>query len=294
MDAKYIVFDGMDGSGKGTQIELLKEKFGSSVVFTREPGGTAFAEEIRKILLDNSLSSKSTAINHFLLFWAAREELQENLVVPALQEGRHVFSDRGDSSTFAFQLYGERHEELIEAFMFMRKLVFGAYKRRQPDLYVVFDLPAEVARERAIRDMGRSANHFDIRELGYYQRVRNGFMVFAKYAPVEFVDANQAPEEVHRHVWRILSKGMKITGKNPPRAEGDYFLVVTFKDNREPQKGWTRFRPTPEEPDLISFVTQRFLMFDKTAVVDHVEVKEHRNYRRGEKRSDVFFSSSKK
>ena len=95
-EAKYVVFDGMDGSGKGTQIKHLEEKLSGRVIFTREPGGTPFAEEIRKLLLSNSLAGKSTALNNFFLFWAAREELQENFVLPALQSGKHVFSDRGD------------------------------------------------------------------------------------------------------------------------------------------------------------------------------------------------------
>lgn len=210
-NAKYVVFDGMDGSGKGTQIKLLEEKLSSSVVFTREPGGTPFAEEIRKLVRDNPLAGKSTALNNFLLFWAEREELQENLVVPTLQSGKHVFSDRGDSSTFAFQLFGEEHEELFGVFMLMRKLVFDESKgRRQPDLYIVFDLPAEVARERALQDASRTKTHFDIRNIEYYERVRNGFRQFAKYAPVEFVDATKSPEEVHRSVMMILAAKMII------------------------------------------------------------------------------------
>lgn len=210
METKYIVFDGMDGSGKGTQIELLKAKFGSSIVFTREPGGTPFAEEIRKILVDNPLAGRSTALNNFLLFWAAREELQQNFIVPALQTGKHVFSDRCDSSTFAFQLYGEEHKELIDAFMFMRKLVFENIGRRSPNLYIIFDLPAETARERVMLDMNRSTNHFDIRDLEYYERVRDGFQKFSAYAPVEFVNATETPEAIHQSILAILAANMNI------------------------------------------------------------------------------------
>lgn len=206
-NAKYIVFDGMDGSGKGTQIELLKTKHTvSSVVFTREPGGTPFAEEIRKVVRDHPFAETSTPLNHFLLFWAAREELQHNLVTPALQSGKHVFSDRGDSSTYAFQLHGEEHEELFGIFMLMRNLVFaGDNERRPPDLYIVFDLPAEVARERALQDAQRMKTHYDIRNIDYYTRVRAGFKKFAKYGKVRFVDALQTPEEVHQSVMAILS-----------------------------------------------------------------------------------------
>ena len=97
MKAKYVVFDGMDGSGKGIQIEFLKKALGDSVLFTREPGGPPLAEEIRKIVRDSPLAGQSTALFHFLGFWMAREETLHKLVMPALQSGKHVFSDRGES-----------------------------------------------------------------------------------------------------------------------------------------------------------------------------------------------------
>lgn len=205
-NAKYVVLDGMDGSGKGTQIELLKKKLGDSVVFTREPGGTPFAEEIRKLVRDNPLAGTSTPLNNFLLFWAAREELQHNLIVPALQSGKHVLSDRGDSSTFAYQLHGERNEELFSLFMRMRNRVFaGSDGRRSPDLYIIFDTPAEVARERALRDAKRTKTHYDVRDIDYYRRVRDGFKKFAEYGMVKFIDAIRTQEEVHCSVLRILT-----------------------------------------------------------------------------------------
>lgn len=209
--SKYVVFDGMDGSGKGTQIELLKKKFGNSVVFTREPGGTPFAEEIRKLVRDNPLAGKSTALNNFLLFWAAREELQENLVAPTLRSGKHVFSDRGDSSTYAFQLFGEEHPEFINMFMHLRQTVFAEdCSRRKPDLYIVFDLPAEVARERALQDARRTRTHFDVRDLKYYELVREGFRMFAICGPTVFLDATKTPEEIHRDAMLILAEKMNI------------------------------------------------------------------------------------
>lgn len=210
-DTKYVVFDGMDGSGKGTQIKFLQEKLKDfPVVFTREPGGPPLAEEIRKIVRDNPLAGESTAFFHFLGFWMAREETMHKLVMPALKSGKHVFSDRGDSSTFAFQIYGENHRELEPDFMPMRNRVFSAhYGRHWPDLYIIFDLPSHVARERALGDKSRTATHFDVRDLEYYRRVRRGFRAFTQYAPVEFIDATRSPEEVHRSVMLLLA-GKKI------------------------------------------------------------------------------------
>lgn len=209
--SKYIVFDGMDGSGKGTQMKLLEKKFGNSIIFTREPGGTPFAEEIRRVVRDNVLASESTALNNFLLFLASREELQHNLVAPTLKSGKHVFSDRGDSSTYAFQLYGEEHEELTHLFNLSRKYIF--LNRQSPDLYIVFDLPAEMSRRRALQDVARKTNHFDVRDLGFYERVREGFRKFSVRMPVKFVDATRTPEEIHQEVLELLAEeGIGLSG----------------------------------------------------------------------------------
>lgn len=205
MQAKYIVFDGMDGSGKGTQISLLQEKLGDSVVFTREPGGPPIAEIMRGALRDHPDAKNSTPFFHFLGFWAAREEAQEKLIVPALNSGRHVFSDRGDSSTYAFQLHGEQRHELLGQFIEMRNQVFYAKGRCRPDHYIVFDLSAEIARERALRDAARDQNHFDERDLEYYKRVRQGFKAFAIDHPVTFIDASRTVAEVHAAVLKALA-----------------------------------------------------------------------------------------
>lgn len=205
--AKYVIFDGMDGSGKGTQLAMLQKRF-PGIVFTREPGGTPFAEEIRRIVRDNPLSATSTPLNNFLLFWAAREELMHNLVVPALTLGNHVFSDRGDSSTYAFQLHGEEHLDLQGLFAQLRSVVFAG--RHAPDLYVVFDLPADMARERVMKDAERDKNHFDARDLAYYVRVRAGFRLFADYlgesGRVILVNAAQSADKIHEDVCRVLAE----------------------------------------------------------------------------------------
>ncbi len=205
MSGKYVVFDGMDGSGKGTQIKMLQERFGERVVFTYEPGGTPFADKIRALVRNDPLAKESTPLNNFLLFWAAREELVEKVVMPALTEGRHVFSDRGYSSTYAYQICGEECRDLRRPFLLLREEVFDKGPRYRPDLHVVYDLPAAVARERVMRDSTRERNHFDDRPLAYYERVREGFRKFAKEQEVvRFVDANQSPEAMHEETLEIL------------------------------------------------------------------------------------------
>lgn len=197
--SKYVVFDGMDGSGKGTQVKLLQDMFSDGVVFVREPGGTPFAEEIRKLVRDNPLAGDSTPLNNLLLFFAAREDLVHHVVVPSLAAGKHVFSDRGYSSTFAYQLEGEQQHDLYEPFALLREWMFERNGRRKPDLHIVYDLPADVARERVFADVTRKeTNHFDERPLEYYERVREGFRIFSRDREnVVFVDATQSPEAMH-------------------------------------------------------------------------------------------------
>lgn len=217
LESKYVVFDGMDGCGKGTQIDMLKGKFGArpDFVFTREPGGTPLAEELRKIIRDDRRATDSTAVFHFLSFWAARDESMHKLVMPALRAGKHVFSDRGDSSTFAFQICGEEHEELVDLFLQLRqKFVFSANcGRREPDLYIILDLPAEIARDRVMRANRGELNYFDARDLAYYERVRNGFRKFAAhpYYPVRFIDATRFPHAVHQDVMKVLATEVGIS-----------------------------------------------------------------------------------
>jgi dTMP kinase len=199
---KLIVIDGMDGSGKGTQIKLIEERLKNSpVLFTREPGGSPKAEEIRSSILKTG-GPKSNAVCDFFLFWAARGSHIEDVVTPARQKGKHVICDRFDSSTFAFQIYGEKHPWLRALFKKIRGSLPARYK---PDLYIVLDLPPRVAYERRRKNAEQEKSKFDIQPLAYHTRVRNGFKKFAEeFGHTRFVDANRTPQEIHKDVWGIL------------------------------------------------------------------------------------------
>jgi dTMP kinase len=194
----------MDGSGKGTQIKLLREKLkGKRVLFTREPGGSPKAEEIRQMILQKD-EPKSNAVCDFFLFWAARGSHVEDVVAPARKAGKHVVCDRYDSSTFAFQIYGEQQLWLKSLFKIVRE---GLPKEYKPNLYIMFDLPPKVAFERRRKDAEQEKSKFDIKPLAYHKRVRDGFKVFAKeFGSTEFVDANRTPEEIHEEVWGIIKR----------------------------------------------------------------------------------------
>ncbi|MFA6078034.1 MAG: dTMP kinase [Candidatus Paceibacterota bacterium] len=219
MNPIYCVFDGLDGSGKGLQLDLLRERLdrhgihnGERVVFTREPGGTPLAEVIREVIL-GPLAKESTPFNNMLLFLAAREELMRKLVFPAILAGKSVISDRGDSSTFAFQIYGEERFALEERFWRLREDIFrhSPLRSNGPDIYVFFDLPPLVAYQRMAGDSARTKTHFDLRPIEYHERVRDGFSDFARQCSTAvIVDANRKPEEVHEEVWSIVSEELGL------------------------------------------------------------------------------------
>lgn len=210
MKTPFIVLDGMDGSGKGTQVALLKERLlreGAHVHFTREPGGAEFSEDIRSIIKSaRGASADITTI--FLLFWAARNEWMKRDVIPALENEVPVFTDRCDSSTFAYQVCAEKHPELAEWCFEMRDRVFG---RAKPSHYIFLEVPPEVARNRAMSDKKRDSCYFDEKSLGYYERVTQGFKDFGlSVGSTSFVDGMRDPAVVHEDIWRIVAKELRI------------------------------------------------------------------------------------
>lgn len=207
---KFIVIDGMDGSGKGTQIDLLKEKFaGQNVLFTREPGGSSKAEEIRTMLL-NKDGPESNPVCDLFLFFAGRGSHVQDVLVPARAMGTHVICDRYDSSTYAFQLWGEESDDWLTGVFHAVRNSLPSYDYH-PDAYIILDLPAEVAYERRKKDAEKEKDRFDLKPLEYHQRVRAGFNSFAKeFDPVHFVNAERTPEEIHTDVWKLISKELGL------------------------------------------------------------------------------------
>lgn len=208
--AKLIILDGLDGSGKGAQIELLKKFLVDkkvSILFTREPGGSPYGEEIRKLIL-NSMGKSADPLTQFFLFWADRDDHMRKVVSPALLKGINVISDRFDSSTFAFQIFGGAQTKLLQPFSFFRKLVLGEV---EPSLYIVLDLPPDVALERIKKDKERLKTHFDLQPLSYHSRVRAGFKRFKSMGyRVVFVNADRPPEDIHKDIKKLVSDELGI------------------------------------------------------------------------------------
>ena len=198
---KFIAIDGLDGAGKTTELKFLQKEY-PHAVFTKEPGGTPRAEKIRKTLLTHEEGVRDV-MTDFFLFWAARAAHMEDVIVPALDKGKVVISDRFDSSTFALQLYGEERQDLEEVFWAARREVVGTY---EPDAYIVLDMSPEKALARRRADKSKALTRFDKREVAYHKRVREGFKKFKPGANVYFIDADRSPEEVHKDVARVMKR----------------------------------------------------------------------------------------
>lgn len=205
MKTPFIVIDGLDGCGKGTQLKLLEERAsreGHTFVFTREPGGAPLSEKLRE-LFKSDLGMQSSALTQAFMMWAARRNYLEKIVWPALEKGIPVFSDRGDSSTLAYQVYAKQAPELEEEFWHMRELVFA---ENAPTLYLFLDVPAEIARERSLADSTHDSN-FDTAPVDFHQRVRKGFVTFGENSAIHMItiDGVRDPQTIHEDMYRAVS-----------------------------------------------------------------------------------------
>ena len=202
----FVTFEGGEGAGKSTQLRLLGEKLGGKGVdftVTREPGGTPLAESIRHLLKDYDEDPPNPK-SELLLFLAARAQLVESVIRPALKSGRWVVSDRFSDSTFAYQAYGRGldFKQVGDANAF-------ACGGLEPDITFLLDLDPEaaVSRRRAREAAtGIGADRFETAERSFHERLRKGFLEIAAANPgrVKVIDASRTPEEVSGEIWNFL------------------------------------------------------------------------------------------
>ncbi|MDO8408235.1 MAG: dTMP kinase [bacterium] len=213
MEGHFVVIDGPDGAGKGTQIGMLKDtlshRYGrpaEDFVFTREPGGSPFAEKIRKLILSPEAKEASASVM-VQLFGAARFDHLEQTIIPALEAGKVVVSDRFEAATYAYQLFGQDGDR-AERNLFaaqrteIERLLGYADK---PWTTIILDIDAETGKERAKKRRGQSANHLDERPLIFYRAVRNGFRAYAETVPnTTIIDASRTPALVHQDIIAVF------------------------------------------------------------------------------------------
>ncbi|MCG8450381.1 MAG: dTMP kinase [Pirellulales bacterium] len=184
----FITLEGPDGSGKSSQMAPLLERLqkkGYEALGTREPGGTAIGDQVRKVLFDMKNKGMHPR-SEILLFQSSRAQLVEEVIRPALAAGQVVVSDRFADSTLAYQGYGHG-VDLDE----LRRIISYATGGLQPDLTVLFDLDAEEGLAR--RDTGGDWNRLDDYDLAFHQRVRDGYHALAAQEPARWamIDASQ-------------------------------------------------------------------------------------------------------
>jgi len=186
----FIALEGVDGSGKSTQVALLAEALGPDTVRIREPGGTDAAEAIRGTLADPEIALEPTA--ELLLFFAARADLAARVIRPALEAGRVVLSDRFVDSTEAYQ--GVARGLGVEVVAELNRIATGGLL---PDLTILVRVDPEVGLARA-----RSADRFEAEGIGFQRLVAQAYEAIARREPrrVAAVDGTGTPQEVHERV----------------------------------------------------------------------------------------------
>jgi dTMP kinase len=197
---KFIVFEGGEGSGKDTQIEILKNRLSADkTIYTREPGGTETAEKIRQLLLNEDVSMSPKT--ELALFCGARADHVEKIIKPSLEAGKIVISNRFDLSTFAYQIYGREQHEYAGFLTQMNDYVMVECK---PDAYIYVQLDVEEGLRRVSR-RSEDDNRLDKESLDFHRRVMEGYNKLAAERDNCFiVDGSQTIEEVAEDVWKVI------------------------------------------------------------------------------------------
>lgn len=197
----FISFEGIDGSGKSTQARLLAETLraeGREVVLTREPGGSDGAEAIRRLLVEGG-TDRWSAETEILLFSAARRDHLERTILPALQAGKTVITDRFADSTRVYQ--GVTRGDLSDTVETLHRLMIGT----EPDRTFVIDVDPAVGLTRGVA-RGGAEDRFESMGLGFQETLRNGFAALAATHParIRVIDGGGAPEDVAARVRAAL------------------------------------------------------------------------------------------
>ena len=201
--ALLIVFEGVEGSGKTTQTQILCDKLESvnqRAITTREPGGTTSGELIRNIILDQE---DLTPMSELYLFNAARSLLIEQLVIPQLREEIHVIMDRFIYSTMAYQSYGR--EIPLQTVMTINEI---ASHQVVPDVIVLLDIPPQKALSRRPDPRDR----FEREALDFHTKIRDGYLAMAQENPQDWIviDADLKPDQIAEIVWGKIQPLLNI------------------------------------------------------------------------------------
>jgi dTMP kinase len=215
---KFITFEGLDGTGKSTQMRKLAaalRQAGHKVIETREPGGTATGEKIRRVALDSGTAGLSPLAEMALMFASRAQHIAE-VIEPGIAAGSIVLCDRFTDSTEAYQGSGRRLGS--EAVRDLHRVLCGGL---QPDLTLLLDSNphasvsrARLRNQRAFKNGGRGhdENRFESETRSFFSRVRDGYTAIAKREPdrVVTIDARGTPGQTHQKIAEVVRKKLKI------------------------------------------------------------------------------------
>ena len=207
MTGLFITFEGGEGSGKTTQIRLLKEameQMGKEVLLTREPGGSEGAEKIRPLLVSGN--ADWDALTEVLLFSAARRDHLVNKIWPALKEGKIVLCDRFADSTLAYQGYGRKDDKKLQQKLIdLYQMIAGDFR---PDLTFILDVDPEIGLKRSCNRLGNNERRFEDMDIQFHKNLRQAFLKIAQQdnQRCHVIQTNRSVEEIHQDIMEIIKK----------------------------------------------------------------------------------------
>lgn len=215
VSGRFITFEGGEGCGKSTQLQLLSEwlqKNNINNLSTKEPGGTEIGRQLRQMLVCGD-KDKFDAVAEALLYYADRRIHLTTKVWPALKNGTWVLSDRFADSTVAYQYYGYNKKVPFDTLSDLYEIAVGNFK---PDLTIILDLEPAVGLERSFHKalgMAVKETRHESRGLEFHQNLRRGFLEIAKKEPQRCVvlDANKSVEELHEDIVKLISERFGIS-----------------------------------------------------------------------------------
>lgn len=198
----FITFEGIDGCGKSTQLNLLADYLkskGNDIIITREPGAKGLGEKLREILLnyEGEVSSNCEAF----LFLADRAQHIDKIVKPAIESGKIVLCDRHTDSTIAYQGYGRLVN--LEQIKMLNEIATSGFV---PDLTFIFDLDTETAFSR----VGKTQDRMEAAGVEFFERVRKGYLEIAKQEPnrVKVINSKDSIENIFKQVKEMVEKSL--------------------------------------------------------------------------------------
>jgi dTMP kinase len=219
---KFITFEGLDGTGKSTQIEKLAKALralGQSVVVTREPGGTGTGEKIRHVILDSATTELSPMAEMALMFASRAQHIRE-VIEPGVAQGKIVLCDRFTDSTEAYQGSGRKLGN--KAVLELHRILCGDL---QPDLTILLDSDLATSVERARRRniakttkagrVHKDENRFEQENRAFFGRVRNGYLAIARRETgrVVVVDARGTPSQTHAKILDVVKQKLRLNSR---------------------------------------------------------------------------------